>query len=55
MMPPKFILEDRQCTYNVTLLRVRVTLLVVEAQQCVLAVFLSYVSLSVTLSIVSDK
>ena len=40
------ILQDRQCTFNVTLWRVRVTIVTVETQQYLLCVLFSYMSLS---------
>jgi hypothetical protein len=41
--------QDRQCAYNVTMWRARVTVVSVETQQCVVFVLLSYVSLSVNI------
>jgi hypothetical protein len=38
--------QDRQCTHDVALWRVRVTIAAMEKQQCVLCVQLSYMSLS---------
>jgi hypothetical protein len=38
--------QDRQCTYNVTFWRVRVTVVAAETQQCLLCVLVTYLSLS---------
>jgi hypothetical protein len=36
--------QDKQCVYSVALWRVRVTIVVIEMQQCVLCLLLSYMS-----------
>jgi len=41
--------QDRQCTCNVTLWRVRITIVVLETQQCVLCVLLRNMLLSAVL------
>ena len=38
------IQHDKQCTYSVALWRVRVTIVVIEMEQCVLCLLLSYMS-----------
>jgi hypothetical protein len=38
--------QGSQCTYNVTLWRVRLTIVAVETQQCIMCALLSYMSLS---------
>ena len=43
----------RQCTYNVTLWHVRVTIVAVGTQQCILLVLLRHVSLSAIQKILS--
>ena len=48
ILPKKYFKQHKQCTCTVPLWDVRVTVLVMETQQCVLLVLLSYVSLSLS-------
>jgi hypothetical protein len=42
---PSQLQQYRKCTCNVTMWRIRVTIVSVETQQCILCVLLSYMSL----------